>query len=37
MLNNNRIIYIATVVAGIRKSIDGLAILIQESFRLGPL
>ena len=36
MLNNTYQVYIATGAVDFRKSIDGLAILVQESFDLDP-
>lgn len=38
MLNHNRVdkVYLAVGPTDLRKSIDGLAILVQESFKLDP-
>jgi transposase len=38
MLNRTRIdqVYLAVGVTDLRKSVDGLALLVQESFRLDP-
>lgn len=38
MLNQSRIdqVYLALEATDLRKSIDGLAVLVQESFKLNP-